>query len=175
VSSRRVEKIDSSRLQAAILGYPLPFSTLVKPRNLLFQIWALATAIRLFLRLPFGRVESLFPAAGEPVRAEPDLERAAISWSLTEAILRSRILPLRRTCLRRCLLLSHLLRRSGLEVFVAFGVDPLEAGWEGHSWLTLQGRPFLEGEEERRTYAPIFTLPRGPEGGPSEGDHGIPT
>lgn len=152
------EPMKPGDLEKAILEYPLPMSTLCKMGNALFIIRSVGTALRLFSLLPFRAVRGLFPRPGGS-SPNLNLERAAISYSLTEYLLRAPLFPFARTCLRRSLLLSHLFRRSGIMVGTAFGVDPAESGWEGHSWLVLEGKPFLETEEEGTSFLPIFHLP----------------
>lgn len=153
--------MDSKELEGAILGYPLPTGVLLRRRNLRFLFLGTAAALGIFLRLPFRRVEAFHPPlpGGAPLR-EADIERAALSLSLTEGLLRAPWFPFRRTCLRRSLLLAHLLRRSGVEVSICFGVSEGEGGLRGHSWLAVGGRPFLEMEESWRDYSCVFTLPR---------------
>ncbi len=147
-------------LERAIVEYSLPGHVLLRPPNFWHILRSTLTAIRLFLLLPWRPVESLFPTTGLPEGVEPHIEGAAISYALTEKLLRSPLFPFKRTCLRRCLLLSHLFRRSGVPVRVSFGVDPREEGWEGHSWLTLEGKPFLETDEDIAKFVSLFSLPR---------------
>jgi|GEM_PF-1588868 len=151
-------------LERRILSYPLPWRVLAAPRNLVFLARCFGKAVLLFVRLPLDRVETLFPPRGAAPGAEAELERAAIAHAFTERILRSPLFPVRRTCLRRSLLLAHLLRESGIETAICFGVRERGGSLEGHAWLAREGRPFLETEETWRDYALIFTLPREDEG-----------
>jgi hypothetical protein len=145
-------------LEEEIMGFPLPWKSLLLPRNLLFLLEGAAAALRICVELTFRRIEVLFPAA-RPVRRQRSVERAAIAFSLTEGLLRSRFFPFRRTCLRRSLLLAHLLRRSGIEVKIALGVDPRGGNFRGHAWLCREGKPFLEPDEEWRRHTAMFYLP----------------
>jgi hypothetical protein len=133
---------------------------LLRRANLLFLLEGVRDAVRLCVSIPFRRVEDLFPPPRRSEPARPDLERAAIAYALTERLLRSPFFPFRRTCLRRSLVLAHLLRRSGIEVHICFGVREGEASLHGHSWLSREGRPFLESGESWREYSCVFTLPR---------------
>ncbi len=150
--------MNEKELQELIMKYPLPPSVLARPTTAFFIVRSIVTAFLLFAALPFRPVRELFPRAGGKER-KLSIERAAVSCSLTEALLRFPLFPFRRTCLRRSLLLSHLLRKCGIPVRVAFGVDPAEGGWEGHSWLVLNDRPFLEEGGESRSFVPVFYLP----------------
>ncbi len=163
-SSPAERSTDVSDLERRILSYPLPWRVLAGPRNLAFLTRCFGQAVRLFVRLPLDRVDALFPPRGAPFGAEADLEKAAIAHAFTERILRSPFFPVRRTCLRRSLLLAHLLRESGIETAVCFGVRERGGSLEGHAWLAREGSPFLEREETWKDYALIFTLPREDEG-----------
>ena len=72
------------------------------------------------------------------------------------------------TCLKRSLVLYQLLRKSGIDVHVCFGVrynDKLsgrETGkkLEGHAWLLHKGEIFLEKNvEETKTYKVTYCFP----------------
>jgi hypothetical protein len=72
------------------------------------------------------------------------------------------------TCLKRSLVLYQLLRKSGIDVHVCFGVrynDKLPAGeagkkLEGHAWLLHKGEIFLEKNvEETKTYKMTYCFP----------------
>jgi len=72
------------------------------------------------------------------------------------------------TCLKRSLVLYQLLRKSGIDVHVCFGVrynDKLpgketEKKLEGHAWLLHKGEIFLEKNiEETKTYKMTYCFP----------------
>ncbi|MFH1278799.1 MAG: lasso peptide biosynthesis B2 protein [Candidatus Eisenbacteria bacterium] len=152
--------MDSEELEKTILERPLPSRVLLRSRNLKFLLEGVGAAFRIFVLLPFRRVETFHPPAPPGAVREADLEWAAISHALAEKLLRSPWFPFRRTCLRRSLLLAHLLRKSGIEVSICFGVSRGEGDLRGHSWLAVDGTPFLENEESWRGYTCVFTLPR---------------
>ncbi len=149
-----------SDLETRIRAHRLPSLVLLRPGNAAFLLVCLGDAIRLFSRLPRARPESLFRPAGGAAKAGVDIERAAIAHAFSDRLLRSKLFPVRRTCLRRSLLLAKLLRRSGIEVTICFGVKHRSGALEGHSWLERDGAPFLEPDENWREYACVFTLPR---------------
>ena len=151
-----------AQLERRILGRALPARALLDPENLPFLLRSFGEALRIPTLLAFRRVEALYPPP--PPGAPPpfDVEKAAIAVALTERLLRARWFPFGRTCLRRALILANLLRRSGLETEIGFGVGPERADLKGHAWLVLDGEPFLESGEELEEYTCVFTLPRRP-------------
>ncbi len=66
-------------------------------------------------------------------------------------------------CLRRSLTRYHFLRRIGVPVVLQFGAKFVagkpdrEVG--GHAWLTLNGRPYYEADENRRGFTVMFSFP----------------
>jgi hypothetical protein len=57
--------------------------------------------------------------------------------------------PWRHTCLRRCAVLYHLLRRAGRPVDLCIGVKRNDVGeLAAHAWLTLDGALHVEGGKE---------------------------
>jgi hypothetical protein len=55
---------------------------------------------------------------------------------------RSRLFPKR--CLRQSLTLYHALSQMGYPVEIHFGIHKGEADLQGHSWVTIQGKPVAE-------------------------------
>jgi hypothetical protein len=85
--------------------------------------------------------------------------------TLADWVLGLNVGPFRPTCFRRSLLLYTVFRRHGIPVIFHCGIrqkaqasnSPWERPWQGHSWLSLQGRPFWEntrlgGENFTQTY-----------------------
>lgn len=70
------------------------------------------------------------------------------------------IWELRPTCLKRSLLLFHFLRKEGIPVKIHYGIAKNGGKVEGHSWLTLEGRPFLEDGLTAEKYRETFVYPR---------------
>lgn len=85
-------------------------------------------------------------------RVSPLSLSATVDWALSH-----RRPLLRRNCLRRALSLFYLLRRQGIPVELHLGVRKQMIGlggeqaapWHlnGHAWLTLEGRAFLEPDQ----------------------------
>lgn len=65
-------------------------------------------------------------------------------------------------CLTRGLTLYYFLRRAGLDLRLCFGTSWQGGRLSGHCWLAKDGAPFLEENDPRVTYAPIYALPEGP-------------
>ena len=59
-------------------------------------------------------------------------------------------------CLKRSLLLYRFLGEASMRTEINFGI---RRGGRliGHSWLTYQGRPFLDNEESVRDFEPIYS------------------
>ena len=66
-------------------------------------------------------------------------------------------------CLRRSLVRYHFLRRKGLPVILQFGAkfvaDKPDREVTGHAWLTLDGQPYYEADENWRGFVIMFSFP----------------
>jgi hypothetical protein len=68
--------------------------------------------------------------------------------------------PWRLTCLRRCAVLYHLLRRAGRPVELVIGVRRDDQTFSAHAWLLRDGVPYLEADPEHATrFAVIARFP----------------
>jgi hypothetical protein len=69
----------------------------------------------------------------------------------------------RRGCLTRGLTLYYCLRRAGVSVALCFGMGQTSTGdgFDGHCWLELDGKPYLEARDPRSYYATMYTFGRG--------------
>ena len=92
------------------------------------------------------------PAAG--------LDDAALAAFVSQ-VLRRLPAPWRYTCLRRSVVLYHLLRRAGRAVSLTIGVRKGGAGdLQAHAWLVLDGVPYLEPDrDEHRAFAVVASFP----------------
>lgn len=80
-----------------------------------------------------------------------------------DSLLRYRIFQRYGKCLLRSLILFRFLRRQGWPVEVHFGVRKLtddEPKITGHSWLVLNGQPFLEEEGQQGSFATTYSYPK---------------
>lgn len=66
-------------------------------------------------------------------------------------------------CLRRSLTRYYFLRRAGLPVVVQFGAKfsggTPDRNVNGHAWLTLNGQPYFEDDENWRGFTVMFGYP----------------
>ena len=107
----------------------------------------------LLMRLPARRITSLLAPLGPPAPEERAQE-------ILDAVERAfRFHPVERTCLTRGVPLCYLLRRSGFDVALAFGVGPEAGDWAGHCWLVRDGRPYLERVDPAPHFAELLTIP----------------
>jgi hypothetical protein len=95
---------------------------------------------------------------GRARSSEPD--DAALS-AYVGGVLRRLPPPWRYTCLRRSVVLYHLLRRAGWEVSLNIGVRKSGDGaLQAHAWLVKDGAPYLEPNlDEHRAFSVIATFP----------------
>jgi hypothetical protein len=77
------------------------------------------------------------------------------------SILRRLPPPWRYTCLRRSVVLYHLLRRAGRDISLYIGVRKSGGGaLQAHAWLVRDGAPYLEPDrDEHRAFSVIATFP----------------
>lgn len=124
----------------------------------LMRVCVVAAIVPVLVRLPLPRLAAVVtrpPRRRTPSAAE--IERLERVIGLAPRIAR----PLVRSgCLTRGLTLFWLLRRAGLDVELRFGVDPgTDQPADGHCWLALEGRPYLEPRDPRDRFAELYRLP----------------
>ena len=62
-------------------------------------------------------------------------------------------------CLVRSTILYYFLRREGVAVKINFGVRKKGEVLEGHGWLTLDNRPYLEDGAASQDFEQIYSFP----------------
>lgn len=67
---------------------------------------------------------------------------------------------IRRECLTRTLSLYYFLIRNGLDLQVSFGMGKMHGEFLGHCWLVQDGEPFLEKQDPRPLFKPVYSFPR---------------
>ncbi len=67
----------------------------------------------------------------------------------------------RRPCLFRSLALFSHYRRKGVPVGIAYGIRKSGDSLDGHSWLILDGAPFLERTDPGGSFASLYIYPDG--------------
>jgi len=130
----------------------------IKELWLLVQVFGLLTALRLLL--PHVQIQTLLrwlALSRIPPVADPD--RLETVRRYTEALLWRIPFPSPGKCLPRSLTLYYFAARYGFPVQVHCGVRRMGERLQGHAWLSLYGRPFLEEDNPGHSYAVIFSFP----------------
>jgi len=89
-----------------------------------------------------------------------DRKRAEIYRDLLDFILIG-CFRVRRPCLFRSLALFSHYRRKGVPVGIAYGIRKNGYSLDGHSWLILDGAPFLERTDPGGSFASLYIYPDG--------------
>ena len=76
-----------------------------------------------------------------------------------DSILGLRLFGLKPNCLNRSVILYHFLYKLGVAVKINFGVRKTDNDIEGHGWLTLDGKPYLEESNAYKTFFLIYSYP----------------
>jgi hypothetical protein len=111
---------------------------------------AVALASPLIARLPPRRLERVLrlgAGGGAPDPAAPAAAERALA-------LTSRLI--RHTCYTRGITRYLLLRRGHSGLSLVFGLDA--ASRDGHCWLVLDGRPYLEADDPERRFVPVWRV-----------------
>lgn len=118
-----------------------------------------AAAVPLLLR---WRALTRLPAVLEPRGPLPSPPSATEVWALVARVdhLLAAGRPLVRSgCLVRGLTLYRVLRRSGAEVSLRFGVGPMDGQMAAHCWIVYQGEPLAEPRDPRPLFAETWSIP----------------
>jgi len=91
-------------------------------------------------RVDYGRIEKVFFYSSFIMSLWP--------WRITKT-----------PCLLRSLVLFRCLRSEGLKVSINFGIRYQESLLSGHSWLTLEGRPYCESKESLGKFDTVYAFP----------------
>jgi len=131
------------------------------PRELILTLRIFIFMISIPLMLKYMKIQSLVswidPRRSHQLNGRISIERVIYLCSRIQDMLRRR--GLRYTCLRRSLLLFHFLRYYGQRVIINFGIKWKGNDLTGHSWLTLDGEPYLEPEGKPEKFTFVFSLP----------------
>ena len=117
---------------------------------------ALAVPV-LILIVPLNRLTRWLGRPSARATSPPD--EPAAEW--VDQLLHRLPWPWKHTCLRRCAVLYHLLRRGGQPVQLVVGVRREEDGeLAAHAWLTLDAIPYLELRHDvEQEFTTIATFP----------------
>ncbi|MEI9942474.1 MAG: lasso peptide biosynthesis B2 protein [Pseudomonadota bacterium] len=121
------------------------------------QSLCVALAAPALMRIPLPHLDALFEliVARSSQRASRDPD--AVAATVLDMLRAGRPL-VRRGCLTRGLTLYYALRRAGVDVSLEFGMGNVSGGdgFDGHCWLVLDGKPYLEPRDPRSEYATMY-------------------
>jgi len=106
--------------------------------------------------MPLGELLGSLDPPGPP--PPPALDRDDVRDSVHFLLYRAGV-PVQNTCLVRCLTVYTCMRSVGLDAAIVFAVRPGQSLEEGHCWLESGGEPFLEPDDRRLGFTPIFRHP----------------
>jgi len=124
--------------------------------RLLAAVLAGAPLVPALMRLPLpvlGRLLCARPACPRRTLAP---ERVAAVVEVAQTVAHPVV---RRGCMTRGVALFWLLRRSGGDLRLCFGLGGPEDGFAGHCWLEHGGEPFLERVDPRGRFPVQFAVP----------------
>lgn len=147
------------------------------PRDLWLFLQILTTLVMLPRRIRrlslLDLLNQMDPGIGT---GHQDRAKLGKTVGFVDSLLKYRVFRRYGHCLLRSLLLFRFLRRQGWPVEIHFGVRrtdgessdespaapasmPANLGITGHSWLVLEGQPFLETEAQEGAYAETYHFP----------------
>lgn len=138
------------------------------PQRIRLCGWATVRVIRLHRRLRTENLPTLLEPietrkhSGSPRHRAVALRQAEDLWRFLNVLL---IQGLRRkdVCLVRSLILFEFLQNAGIPATIHFGVQAGAPDLTGHCWISLDGRPFLEGTDPDSTFQEMFAYPPQPD------------
>ena len=127
-------------------------------RALLREMQDFIRSLPTVLKAPLpAALQHITPAAGSTSETERSVRNLA---DLTALLDRQSPLGL---CLRRSLTRYHFLRRAGVPVVLQFGAKFVNGKPDrevtGHAWLTLDGQPYHESDENWRGFTVMIAWP----------------
>jgi len=128
---------------------------------LLIKIFFLVTALPVMtklLSLP-KLMEALTPGKRNETFVQEEID---LIIKITDLILNQRFFIFYPTCLKKSLVLYHFFNKHGLNVAMNFGIkkDKESDKLDGHSWLTLDDKPFLENYNPLDFFKVIYSYPQ---------------
>ena len=94
-------------------------------------------------------------------RSPQEMERAVRIVVRLSALWVFRLPLFPRACLRRSLALHRVLTRMGYPVEIHFGIRKGGEGLQGHSWVTMHGKPIAE-RTQTEAFKLVYSYPRTP-------------
>lgn len=121
------------------------------------HIFLFAVSLPALLRLNISQLQWVL----EPVELPTFVDPAKVQ-KITNCVnlMMSADLPfIRPGCLTRGITLYYFLKRSGVDLRLAFGLGKVNNQYAGHCWLTMDGAPYLERRDPRPIFTEILSLP----------------
>jgi len=136
---------------------------LLKPGNLaLFLKILICVPIfkLLLLRMKIPALLRLLDRNSDTIKPFEDQDKkfAELAWKYMNFILIT-CLRFKKPCLIRSLVLFYLFRKKALNVKIHFGIKKDMSLFEGHSWLSLNGKYFLEHSNPQLLHTDIYSYP----------------
>jgi len=133
----------------------------IRSMLLFFKIGLLVTALPVMtklLSLP-KLMEVLTPGKRKETFVQEEID---LIIKITDLILNQRFFIFYPTCLKKSLVLYHFFNNHGLNVAMNFGIkkDKESDKLEGHGWLTLDNKPFLENYNPLDFFKVIYSYPQ---------------
>lgn len=139
------------------------------PEAFRLLVWSLLTVLLTAVLVRTKSLPALLNRLAQPshtrisreAQRQPDIRQIQRIWRYSHVIVTT-LLCSRRPCLLRSLVVYRYGCRYGLPISIHFGVRSGMDGLEGHSWVTLHGRPLCESEEGVRSYVAVYSYPEDP-------------
>jgi hypothetical protein len=125
---------------------------------LFLRILLFAAAVPLLVRLRLPSLARLLEPRLVPPATDPAKAEKIIAY--TDAVLQFGRPLVHAKCLTRALCLYYFLRREGVDVTVHFGVEKSGDTFAGHSWLMMDGEPYLEEADPRLYFSEVYGFGR---------------
>jgi hypothetical protein len=128
-------------------------------RDGLFVLYVVVVAavVPLLMRLPLDWLHRLLEPR-RPGAPASHFRQVEVLEVVNKVLERGRPV-LRTSCLTRGITRYYFLRRTGLNVALAFGVGaPTRTDTTGHCWLVKDDAPFLETRDPRPIFTEVFRL-----------------
>lgn len=128
------------------------------PRDvaLFVRVFVFAAAVPLLMRLPLHRVERIVEPGDVAMPSDPVRQAKVVRY--TELAMDLGRPLVRRKCLTRGLTRYFFLRRMGVDVALAFGINHTEAKTTAHCWLVKDGSPYLEPSDPTPSHVEMYRL-----------------
>jgi hypothetical protein len=124
---------------------------------LMLRIFAFYIFINpILLKVNLSRLKTFLEPQFSPTL--PDQAKTGRTIEYIDAIVKvgKPLIPSR--CFTRGTMMFYFLRRAGLRVDLVFGVEKTSDAFTGHCWLLKDEAPYLEANDPRKFYTPMYTI-----------------